>query len=133
MAGAAKAPGAKSEREAAFFYAFPLYEFARTAQQRTATGAGTPLNRVAHRAALADHTSRQVTAPNNDTIYGVGLADLTQESVVVQTPAEVPQGHYWTIQIVDLFTTVTHQLGSASGTPGGSTSLLSGFCSTPRM
>jgi hypothetical protein len=39
--------------------------------------------------------------------------------VVIQTPSEVPDGHYWTIQIVDLFTTVTHQLGSASGTPGG--------------
>jgi hypothetical protein len=31
----------------------------------------------------------------------------------------VPEGHYWTIQIVDAFTTVTHQLGSASGTPAG--------------
>ena len=39
--------------------------------------------------------------------------------MVIQTPTDVPAGHYWTIQIVDLFTTVTHQLGSASGTPGG--------------
>ncbi len=39
------------------------------------------------------------------------------DAVAVQTPADVPDGHYWTIQIVDLFTTVTHQLGSASHTP----------------
>ena len=31
----------------------------------------------------------------------------------------MPQGHYWTIQIADVFTNVIHQLGSASGTPGG--------------
>jgi Protein of unknown function (DUF1254) len=62
---------------------------------------------------------RKVVTPNNDTIYGVGFADLGDEPVVVQTPIDVPKGHYWTIQIADLFTTVIHQLGSASNTPGG--------------
>jgi hypothetical protein len=40
-------------------------------------------------------------------------------TVVIQTQTEVPDGHYWTIQIVDVMTNVCHQLGSASGTPGG--------------
>ncbi|HUD30601.1 MAG TPA: DUF1254 domain-containing protein [Novosphingobium sp.] len=62
---------------------------------------------------------RKVVTPNNDTIYGACFADLGAEPVVIQTPQDVPQGHYWTIQIVDAFTTVTHQLGSASDTPGG--------------
>jgi len=62
---------------------------------------------------------RKVVTPNNDTIYGVAFADLAAGAVVVQTPTDAPAGHYWTIQIVDLFTNVTHQLGSASGTPGG--------------
>src|SRR6476469_9608746 len=58
-------------------------------------------------------------APKNDSIYGARFADLADDSVVIQTPTEVPEGHYWTIQSVDLFTTVRYQLGSASGTPGG--------------
>lgn len=62
---------------------------------------------------------RKVVTPNNDTIYGACFADLGDEPVVIQTPDDVPQGHYWTIQVVDAFTTVTHQLGSASATPAG--------------
>lgn len=62
---------------------------------------------------------RKVVTPNNDTIYGACFADLGVEPVVIQTPDDVPEGHYWTIQIVDAFTAVTHQLGSASGTPAG--------------
>jgi len=62
---------------------------------------------------------RKVVTPNNDTIYGACFADLGEEPVVIQTPQDVPDGHYWTIQIVDAFTTVTHQLGSASHTPAG--------------
>lgn len=62
---------------------------------------------------------RKVVTPNNDTIYGACFADLGEEPVVIQTPDDVPEGHYWTIQIVDAFTTVTHQLGSASHTQAG--------------
>ncbi|WP_257890558.1 DUF1254 domain-containing protein [Rhodococcus sp. USK10] len=62
---------------------------------------------------------RWVVSPNNDTIYGVGFADLTRNAVVVQTPTDVPAGHYWTVRIVDVLTDVVHQLGSAAGTPGG--------------
>lgn len=71
---------------------------------------------------LGDYMSpsqRWVVTPNNDTIYGAGFADLTNEAVVVQTPIDPPEGHYWTIQIVDVMTNVWHQLGSASQTPGG--------------
>jgi hypothetical protein len=31
----------------------------------------------------------------------------------------VPKGHYWTIQIADVFTNIIYQIGSAAGTPGG--------------
>lgn len=60
-----------------------------------------------------------VVTPNSDTFYGAGFADLTNETAVIQTPTDVPDGHYWTIQIVDVLTNVVHQLGSASATPGG--------------
>ena len=80
---------------------------------------GAPRNRMGYLDDYMPPPQRKVVTPNNDTIYGVGFADLVDDSVVIQTPTDVPKGHYWTIQIVDLFTTVTHQLGSASGTPGG--------------
>ena len=80
---------------------------------------GAPKNMMGYLDDYMPPAQRKVVTPNNDTIYGVGFADLTDEPVVVQTPADVPNGHYWTIQIADLFTTVIHQLGSASKTPGG--------------
>ena len=57
--------------------------------------------------------------PNNDTFYGEAFLDLGREPVVVQTPSDVPVGHYWVMQIADVFTNVVHTLGSAWGTPGG--------------
>jgi hypothetical protein len=71
---------------------------------------------------LSDYMSpsqRMVVTPNADTIYMSGFTDLGREPVVVQTPTDVPKGHYWTIQVADLFTNVIYQLGSAAGTPGG--------------
>jgi hypothetical protein len=72
-----------------------------------------------HTGGLGDYMSpaqRWVVTPNYDTIYGAGFFDLNADAVVVQTPVDVPTGHYWTIQIVDVMTNVVHQLGSASGT-----------------
>jgi hypothetical protein len=71
---------------------------------------------------LSDYMSpsqRMVVTPNNDTIYASGFADLGREPAVIQTPTTAPKGHYWTIQIADVFTNVIHQLGSAAGTLGG--------------
>ncbi|AKC86683.1 DUF1254 domain-containing protein [Pseudoxanthomonas suwonensis] len=80
---------------------------------------GSPKNRMGYVDDYLPAAQRKIVTPNNDTIYGACFADLGEEPVVVQTPADVPEGHYWTIQIVDAFTTVTHQLGSASATPAG--------------
>ncbi len=80
---------------------------------------GAPKNQMGYLDDYMPPAQRKVVTPNNDTIYGVALVDLADEAVVVQTPSDAPRGHYWTIQIVDVFTTVIHQLGSASNTPGG--------------
>jgi hypothetical protein len=48
-----------------------------------------------------------------------GFADLGREPAVIQTPTTVPKGHYWTIQIADVFTNVIYQIGPAANTPGG--------------
>ncbi|MDM0067752.1 DUF1254 domain-containing protein [Variovorax sp. J31P207] len=113
-----------------YYWAYPAVDaFGRTSSwelmKASGPGAtmglfpGAPKNTMGY---LDDHMSpaqRKVVTPNSDTIYGVSFVDLTREAVVVQTPSDVPKGQYWTIQICDLFTTVIHQLGSASNTPGG--------------
>lgn len=80
---------------------------------------GAPKNKMGYLDDYMSPSQRKVVTPNNDTIYGVGFADTREEPAVIQTPADVPKGHYWTIQICDAFTTVIRQLGSASDTPGG--------------
>lgn len=80
---------------------------------------GSPKNHMGYVDDYLPASQRKVVTPNNDTIYGACFADLGEEPLVVQTPHDVPPGHYWTVQIVDAFTTITHQLGSASHTPAG--------------
>jgi len=72
---------------AAFYFAYPLYEFARS-EQTLAQCVGGPgmLNTVKQRAQLSDATSRNVTAPNNDTIYSSAFLDLSGGPVEVELP-----------------------------------------------
>ena len=80
---------------------------------------GAPKNKMGYLDDYMPPAQRKVVTPNNDTIYGVGFADTREEPAVIQTPSNVPKGHYWTIQICDAFTNVIRQLGSASNTSGG--------------
>jgi hypothetical protein len=82
-------------------------------------GPGAPRNASACLAGYLPANERIIVTPNNDTFYGVSFVDLGTEPVVVQTPEEVPEGHYWVMQIVDVFTNVVRTLGSASGTEPG--------------
>jgi hypothetical protein len=83
------------------------------------TAPGAPANESSCLAGYLPSAQRIIVTPNHDTFYGAAFLDLGREPVVVQTPADVPPGHYWTIQIADVFTNVIYQLGSASNTPGG--------------
>jgi hypothetical protein len=80
---------------------------------------GAPRNTMGTMGAYLVPAQRIVVTPNNDTFYGGAFADLTEDPMVVQTPTNAPAGHYWTIQIVDAFSNVIYQIGSASDTPGG--------------
>jgi hypothetical protein len=82
-------------------------------------GPGAPVNVSGCIANYLPPAQRIVVTPNNDTFYGVSFVDVGREPVVIQTPVDAPQGHYWTMQIADVFTNVVRQLGSASATPGG--------------
>jgi hypothetical protein len=85
--------------EAAFFYAFPLYEISRTGQNRAAAPG---LNKLGHRAVLADHTMRAITAPNNDTIYSSGQLELSGGPVEIVSPTDTKR--YFNISFMDAFT-----------------------------
>ena len=112
-----------------FYWAYPAVDmFGRTSMWETmkdgpgmmlGTAPGAPVNTSSCLTDYLPPTQRLVVSPNNDTFYGASFVDLGREPVVVQTPTEVPPGHYWTIQVADVFTNVIHQLGSASKTPGG--------------
>ena len=119
-----------SRSRVVYYWGYPAVDaFGRTSgwevMKKSGPGAtlglfpGAPKNMMGYLDDYLPSAQRKVVTPNNDTIYGVGFADLSSEPVVLQTPNDVPKGHYWTVQIADLFTTVIHQLGSASNTPGG--------------
>ncbi|WP_274627475.1 DUF1254 domain-containing protein [Arvimicrobium flavum] len=82
-------------------------------------GPGSPVNESGCIAGYLPPSQRIVVTPNNDTFYGEAFLDLGREPVVIQTPTDVPEGHYWVMQVTDVFTNVVRTLGSAWGTPGG--------------
>lgn len=99
--------GAGTGIEAAFLYAYPLYEIARTGQNRAAQPG---LNKLGHRATLADHTMRQITAPNNDTIYTSAQLELSGGPLEVFAPSDTKR--YFNITFMDAFTDNFAAIGS---------------------
>ena len=105
----------------AFNYAFPLYEFARIQQERTGAIDGLPgrLNTLMHRSQLADQTARQVTAPNNDTIYSSAFLELSGGPIEIQAPSSADR--YYSIAFMQAFTDVFAYIGTrATRGQGGS-------------
>ena len=99
--------------EQAFEYLFPLYEMARTRflliespanPRRLTPGA------INHRRLLADHRSRAVTTPNNDTLYSSSWLDLASAPVIVSIPRIAAR--YWSVAMMDIFTNNFAMLGS---------------------
>lgn len=92
--------------DSAFQYAFPLYAVAQTryhAVQDPANPRRHTPNTVQHEQHLSDHTSRWITAPNNDTLYSNAWLDLSHGPVRVCAGA-MPAGRYWSIALMDAFT-----------------------------
>lgn len=106
--------------ERAFHYAFPLYEFTRIELERTGATGGQSgrLNTIVHRAQLQDHTSLQVTAPNNDTIYSSCFLELSGGPVEVNIPTSTER--YFSVAFMQAFTDVFAYVGTrATGGQGG--------------
>ena len=105
LAGCASAPNAgplplnDANIEKAFLFAYPLYEISRTGQNRAAQPG---LNKMGNRARLTDHTMREITAPNNDTIYGSAQLELSGGAIEVIAPTDTHR--YFNITFMDAFT-----------------------------
>ena len=78
-----------------------------------------PLNTLQHARQLADHNSRWVTAPNNDTLYSSANLDLRSGPVRIDVPDF--GSRYYSIALVDAFTNNFAYIGKrTTGTHAGS-------------
>jgi hypothetical protein len=88
-------------------------------------GGMVPIGPVNYISVLTDYINcaeHVMVCPNNDTVYGEGFMDLTDDAVVFHWPDT--GGRYWTWQIMDGFTNVLKAPGkqTAPGTISGSSS-----------
>lgn len=100
----AHAPSAATCSDA-FYFCFPIFEFARTAWRAAAPSAQYPqgrYNTFAQRTTLADHTARSVTTPNNDTVYSSMRLDLSLGPVEVEIPTVTDR--YFSVALMNCFT-----------------------------
>lgn len=89
----------------AFEFAFPVYQMAFTRQgatQRVAANGGELENAIRHRTSLSDHTHRNVTTPNNDTLYSSSWVDLSSGPVLLHLPPASQR--YVSVALLDMFT-----------------------------
>ena len=101
---------------AAYQFALPVYEMMRTryAQVSKAESMGAPgLNHLYARTTLADAKSREVTTPNNDTLYSSAWLDLSGGPVILDVPS-VPK-RYYSAQLMNIYTDTDAIIGTSSG------------------
>jgi hypothetical protein len=106
----------------AYNYALPVYEIAHLRYRQNFDPANPrriPVNTLVHSRKLADHTSRLVTTPNNDTLYSSANLDLRAGPVRIDVP-DFGQ-RYYSIALMDEFTNNFAYIGRrATGTRAGS-------------
>jgi hypothetical protein len=106
----------------AYLYALPLIEMATT-RARVLKAPGAAINRLNHTRVLADHTSRAVTTPNNDTLYSTAFLDLTRGPLTLTIPAL--GSRYYSVAVMDMFTNNNVVLGTRTvGGEGGTFTLV---------
>jgi hypothetical protein len=109
----------------AFFWAWPLVNtynrrlaFSKMTEQRyVGPLLEAPLNRLTMLTDYVNPEERNVACPNQDVVYGLGMAALDVTPVVVQVPDFGDR--FWVYQIVDLRTDSFVQLGKMYGTTPG--------------
>lgn len=99
----------------AYIFAFPLYELIRT---RNGALQRQPANFLGHRKTLIRASSRDVTTPNNDTLYSSAWLDLAAGPVHIAVPDTA--GRYYSIAFMDAYTNNFAYIGRrTTGTRAG--------------
>lgn len=109
-----------AQLRAAYAFALPVYEMMRTRhlQVAKAEAAGVPgVNHLYARTVLPDAVTRDVTTPNNDTLYSSAWLDLAGGPVILDAPA-IP-GRYHSAALMSLFTDNVAIIGTRTGGKGG--------------
>jgi hypothetical protein len=104
-----------SAMDAAFNYAFTLFEFARLSQRAGGVVSETMspaqrLNRLGTRRGLSNATNRNVTAPNNDTVYSSAFLELSGGPLELTVPDI--EDRYFSIAFMNAFTDNFHYIGT---------------------
>lgn len=92
----------KGAAQAAWLFTLPLIEMANTRAKAALDEPEFQQNRFSHRRRLATPAFREVTTPNNDTIYSMAWLDLTDGPVTLTMPD--PGSRYTAMQIMDMYT-----------------------------
>lgn len=123
LAGPALAQGSdlKTAARDAWIFGLPLIEMANARARQMKQGL--PPNFFAGRG-LADHNSRNVTTPNNDTVYLSGWVDLTEGPVTLTVPETGDR--YWSVALMDMYSNNNAVLGSRTVGGGGGVFTLCG-------
>lgn len=91
----------------AYLYAFAMLENYDTCYKQAVDDEAPEylggFNVFRHYAQCFTPANRDIVTPNNDTPYSWAWLDLRAEPIVVSVPA-VPEGRYYVLQLVDLFT-----------------------------
>jgi len=86
----------------AFLFSFPLYEMYRTRQSALHAQRPIPPNMFAHRRHLTDDRARDVTTPNNDTLYSSAWLDLRGTALLLSLPDTGDR--YYSAALMDMYT-----------------------------
>jgi hypothetical protein len=105
----------------AFRFGFAPYEMLRTRQLQVGriveAGMGTGVNALIPRVTLSDASARDITTPNNDTLYGSAWLDLSGGPVFFSIP---PLARYHSASLMSITSDVNAVLGTRSvGSSGG--------------
>jgi hypothetical protein len=119
-------PYARMVARDAYFWAWPMVNiYNRRLAFKQAPEAGlmngvlpfAPLNTMAMLHDYVEPEQRWVACPNQDVVYGAGIAALDETPVVVQVPDF--NGRFWVYQVVDLRTDGFAEIGAMYGTQPG--------------
>jgi len=99
-----------------YLYGLPAYEIARS-RDIALTRNGQTLNAFAHKRALADHATRLITTPNNDTLYSSAFLDVSRGPVTIDVPAF--GARYYSLAFIDAYTNNSAIVGQRTIGGGG--------------